>query len=82
MLLYLESWHAAPLHCFSDFLRQTSQLSEIQISMSSNSHTAEDTKACHLQKLQLQKCKEKDVGVPDTLIDLCDVQSKTAVMSA
>lgn len=44
--------------------------------MSSNSHTAEDTKACHLQKLQLQKYKEKDVGVPDALIDLCDVQSK------
>lgn len=61
---------------------QLSAISEGQINMSSNSHTAEDTKACHSQKLPLQKSKKENVGVPDTLIDLWDASSKTAVMSA
>ncbi len=50
--------------------------------MSGNSQTAEDTNACHLQKLKLQKSKGKDVRVPDGLTDVWDVQSKTAVMNA
>ena len=61
---------------------QLSAISETQINMSSNSHTAEDTKVLHLQKLPLQKSKKDNVGAPDTLIDLWDASSKTAVMSA
>lgn len=80
---YLDFWLAAPL-CFSTGNQtfQLSAISETQMNMSSNSHTAKDTKACHLQKLPLQKSKKENVGVPDTLIDLWDASSKTAVMSA
>lgn len=55
---YFEFWLAAPSHFPIEF-SQLSAMSFAQITMCSNSHAAEDTKACHLKKLKLQKSERQ-----------------------